>query len=229
MSEFKFSELEGRAKDRAADKLREWITDHEWWDCVYEQAKEDGKARGFEIEDISFRGFWSQGDGASWTGEINLNTFLSWALEEAAKPDTEMSRRMAGDIHRYEILHLLVAEDYIDRTVSVSLSGFMYAHSGMMRVSDLDGGVFSMDIDDEDVVCSEHPLQGASIYQLAQGIDCINLLEDFYNILKEQATSFADDIYRKLEDEYDHLTSDESLEDFAEANEYKFDEEGRVV
>lgn len=42
----------------------------DWHEPVYEYAIEIGRLLGFDVHDIRFSGFWSQGDGASWSGYI---------------------------------------------------------------------------------------------------------------------------------------------------------------
>lgn len=64
-----YSELSETAKTKA----REWYVSgdypyDEWWDSTYDWFKEVTAAMGFEVEDMRFKGFWSQGDGASWRG-----------------------------------------------------------------------------------------------------------------------------------------------------------------
>lgn len=47
---FKFSELSDRAKEKARDGYREGALDYEWWDTVYEDAKNIGlKITGFDL------------------------------------------------------------------------------------------------------------------------------------------------------------------------------------
>lgn len=41
---------------------------HDWHESVFEMAKEAGAILGIDIDDIHYSGFWSQGDGASFTG-----------------------------------------------------------------------------------------------------------------------------------------------------------------
>lgn len=65
---FKLSELKGKARERALEKLGRWATKGDWWEYTYRDATEIGKLLGIEIDDISFSGFWSQGDGASFVG-----------------------------------------------------------------------------------------------------------------------------------------------------------------
>lgn len=44
-------------------------------------------------------------------------------------------------------------------------------------------------------------------------------VSDFENAISDQWRTYMDDVYRKLEEEYDHLTSDEAVWDTIEANE----------
>lgn len=66
---YEITELEGKAKDKAMDWLREGATDHDWYSPVIEGWKENLENVGFPDADIEFSGFWSQGDGASFTCE----------------------------------------------------------------------------------------------------------------------------------------------------------------
>jgi len=67
----KFDELNDEQKAKAIGENRDFNTEGlDWWDCVYDDAKEVAKLIGFEIEEIYFRGFWSQGDGACFTGRF---------------------------------------------------------------------------------------------------------------------------------------------------------------
>ena len=50
----------------------------EWWDCIYDGFKEDMEKVGIEVEDMRFSGFWSQGDGASFTGYMRSKPFFEY-------------------------------------------------------------------------------------------------------------------------------------------------------
>ena len=74
---YQFDELSDKAKEKAANHyLENWMQDN-WWDCTYEAMKEDGEHNhGFNVKDIRFSGFWSQGDGASWCGAVDLQDWI---------------------------------------------------------------------------------------------------------------------------------------------------------
>lgn len=63
---YSFNELSEKAKDKA----REWYSadfDPDWHESTYERAEEIGGVLGFDNMKINYSGFWSQGDGASFT------------------------------------------------------------------------------------------------------------------------------------------------------------------
>jgi len=66
---YKYDEL---PTDAAKERAREWWLrdglNYDWYDSVYEDAKAIGAILGFTIDQISFSGFYSQGDGASFVG-----------------------------------------------------------------------------------------------------------------------------------------------------------------
>jgi hypothetical protein len=217
-TEFIYEDLSPKAKE----KVLMWFSstlDYEWWEHVYANAKEDGNERGFCIDDIRFSGFCSQGDGASWTGTVHLK----WFLEHHLKEDNP-------DHHRYFVLQALLDEGWVEKYVNVERRGFHYVHADMMRLDSTDFSALDrLDEDDEERLQEEGPLQRADVYQLWKGIDGEYLIEDLEKWVIEEAREFADKIYKDLEQEYEHLTSEESLLSAAYANGWRFDEDGRLV
>jgi len=217
-TEFIYEDLSPKAKEKALMWFSETL-DYEWWDCTYASAKEDGKAKGFDIEDIRFSGFWSQGDGASWTGRVHLKHFLEHHLKED-NPDH----------HRYFVLQALLDEGWVEKYVNITRYGFHYVHSQTMRLDSTDfGAVDQLDEGSEQRLQYDGPLQRADVYQLWKGIDGEYLIEDLEEWVIEEAREFADKIYADLEAEHEHLTSEESLIEGAYANGWRFDEDGVLV
>ncbi len=62
------SGLESEMNPELIEKHRDINVDHDWWDCTYDHFMEDMKQVGITVKDMRFSGFWSQGDGASFTG-----------------------------------------------------------------------------------------------------------------------------------------------------------------
>jgi len=219
-TEFSYRELSAKAQQKA----REWFCetlDYEWWEHVYDMAKQDGVERGFEIEDIRFSGFWSQGDGASWTGIVRIKNFLDYHLKEDHP-----------DFGRYFVLQAIIAEnnDWVEPYTNVNRSGFHYVHDNMMRLESIGySNLECLDADVEERLQEEGPLQRANIYQLFKGADIDQLIDSLETWILEEAQAYARQIYDDLESEYEHLTSDESLVEAAESNGWMFDEDGVLI
>ena len=124
---YTFSELSEKAKDKARECHHDaYMSDGFWHECPIEDAKEVGKILGFDIENISFSGFWSQGDGASWTGGYEYAKGAPAEVASYTGNDAELIRIANGlqDIQRRHFYKL---------RASVSRSG-RYYHSHTMRV-----------------------------------------------------------------------------------------------
>ena len=65
-----FNELSEEQKQEVLDRHRGYDVDHfEWFEYTIDDYKEILEIIGFYDIDINFSGFWSQGDGASFTGK----------------------------------------------------------------------------------------------------------------------------------------------------------------
>ncbi|KKN14036.1 hypothetical protein LCGC14_1000320 [marine sediment metagenome] len=89
---YKFDELSDEAKQTALDGLRENCHDYEWWDYIFEDAKEIGKLVGIDIDNIYFSGFSSKGDGACFEGNYGYKTGSVKAVLQYAPQDEELHR-----------------------------------------------------------------------------------------------------------------------------------------
>lgn len=220
-----------RAFDKLFDKWREAQCQDEWWESVYEQAYEGGKTRGFFIDsaykgqthhlNISFSGFWSQGDGASWRGYVDVPKWLEWLRAEHAK--TEGANGNGTPFTDQQLLWIdngyLI--DWLNPRVGICSSQSSYCHSMSMQLRD--DGPWCDSTYEEDV--PEGIFAGMDGDEFTATFNAVvpNFLEE---VLKA-ARGYADEIYENLEAEYEHLTSEES---FIEAMDgVEFDEEGEMV
>src|ERR1035441_4221080 len=82
--------LSPAAQKRARDWYREHCLDYEWWDSDYDHWKEKLGELGFTKVAIKFSGFYSQGDGASFTAsvirEFNLPEAIAIRIAEEPEP-----------------------------------------------------------------------------------------------------------------------------------------------
>ncbi len=119
---YQFDEL----TDSAQENAREWYRragdgDAFWSESVIDMAKEAGKLIGFDVDEIYWRGFSSQGDGACWTGSVTYSTGCAAAVARECPQDAEIQRiaRAWGDLQRrnfYQIRGGVSANDQYMRT-----------------------------------------------------------------------------------------------------------------
>lgn len=211
---YQFDELEDKAKEKAANYYRENWMHHDWWDCTYECMKEDGLKYGFHIKDIRFSGFWSQGDGASWCGAVRVK---DWILSKPSKYQEHPTT---------QIVLALIEEGWVDEQVLVSFSSSHYCHENTMDVQGIDHHYRI----EEDVEMADGMFKGAQVGDLIRIIDAPQgVLYDMSGELKDAVIAFARTIHRELEDEYDHLTSEEAIAESYAINDVWFTEEGRMA
>lgn len=215
---YKFEELDIPAQQKARAWYCENAMHHEWWDEVYRQAKKDGEAKGFEIDDIQFSGFWSQGDGAHWTGRIDMPAFLEAHMEED------------GAWYGEDVILLALWSEggWIDRFVGVHNRSYRSSHSGGMSLSEHPNNALFLE-DDDDAELRHGALQGANVYQLAQSFDYEQRIEEWCSEAIAQARAFADNIYKKLREEYEYYTSDECIADVCDVNDWLFNNKGELI
>ena len=224
---YKYQDLSDSAKETA----RQWYLegmDYEWWEGVYEMVIEDGKEKGFYINEIFFSGFHSQGDGASWIGQVDVGAWL---------------KANAPDSIGVSALVALVNKDYIEKHVRVSRSSSNYCHENTMDVAEVepDGRFYDSDWMDETELESE-TIDGQGIFDglsLANVRDIVNTdeanpyrLSNIHKLdedIEESCKDYARDIYQRLREEYEYLCSEEMMLDHFNCNDYQFTEEGRLA
>jgi hypothetical protein len=212
---YRYDELSDRAKENVKVKYIAGSID---LDYVIDDAKREGEKHGFAIDEVLWSGFSSQGDGASWTGEIVLFKFLEHYLKEDNP-----------DYGRYTVLLTLLEDEWVEPRITISRKSFMYNHSNTMRVDQVGMGYYQADDAERNVIKAACPLQGANVQELYDGILIDGLLDDLYGWALDEAKNYADEIYRRLESAYDDEMSDQHVSLMADANEWEFDESGRLI
>jgi len=108
ISLYKFEELSEAAQKNAIELNRDFNVDGDWFDPIYEGAKENLEKAGFENAKIQFSGFWSQGDGASFLAEINPMKFSETTNEKRISKLIDN-----GNIENFEIRNNSFATHYV--------------------------------------------------------------------------------------------------------------------
>lgn len=85
---YTFDELSDEAKEKALDECRDHNTDDNWHDFVIEYWQDEKlPAMGFQNAKIAYSGFWSQGDGASFTCKAESFDVLEFLKSQKALKD----------------------------------------------------------------------------------------------------------------------------------------------
>ena len=225
---YKWEEL----SQSAHQKAREWYIecmDYDWWDSVYEMSIEDGYEKGFCIDKIYFSGFYSQGDGASWIGQVDVGAWL---------------KAHAPDCIGVSALIALINEGYIEKHVSVGKSHSNYCHENTMDVAELHSVderlIDSNDLDE--IELELETIEGQGIFDgmsLANIRDIINTddtnpyrlsnLSQLDHDIEKSCKDYATKIYNSLREEYEYLCSEEMMLDHFDANDYHFTNEGELA
>ena len=132
-TKFKFSELSDTAKDTARDKHRYTAVEDDWWDNVYEDAvrmaallgirisatsHQTAKGRVYQTTDISFSGFWSQGDGACFEGQYQ---FRADAVEQVTQEtNDEELLRIANELTLLQVTRRVLGLEYVGANITSS-------------------------------------------------------------------------------------------------------------
>lgn len=184
---------------------REINVKHEWWDFVYEDFRRICNILGIELDrdEPSFSGFWSQGDGASWTGRYRAQG-LDLSVPSGVLPTYDLApakmREHAPEdeeLHRIADELCLLARIYGTTYAVVRRHDSRYVHSSTMCVSEWEYYDDEIDVNEVDPLVLDHIEEA--------------LLRAFQ--------ALADWLYGALEEEYDYLTSDEAVIETLEANE----------
>lgn len=70
----KYNELSFEQQSKVIDSLRDINVNHDWYEFTYEDYESKLKKLGFYDIKFEFSGFWSQGDGASFTAKHKRGT-----------------------------------------------------------------------------------------------------------------------------------------------------------
>jgi hypothetical protein len=175
-----FDELTDEQRAKALEHHHDWNVDGEWWDSIYDDAKTVADLMGLEIDQIFFRGFCSQGDGACFEGTIRPAKGIVAAVKAYAPQDTEL-HAIATEIAELQRIAFYTA------SATVTQSGHYHHERSMSVEVDYERGKA-----DEDA-------------------------------WKDWCSDFALWIYKRLESEYEFLTSDEAVAESLRANEVEFE------
>ena len=181
------------------EKYRDCNVDYfDWWEGVYDTFREDMSTKGIYVSDISFSGFWSQGDGASFTGRIeDTKLFLEEHKLEQNFPWITKLVSLGGGFD-----------------LPISRTASHYVHENTVSASLEDTDMFSNVLSVGDDGLREHIIT-----------DWDYRLDYEYTSFETAVTAiirdYCRDLYRELNAEHECLTSDEAVWEAIVANEWE--------
>lgn len=199
-----YKDLSDTAKEHAFERHQEYAqsNDYYWWESTMEYWVEKLEALGIStsLEQMHFSGFGSQGDGACFTGSINLREFLE------AHPDLKKEHAK---------LYMAVipfdgrgaACEYFDLELTRHGST-NYNHEKSVHLGSWDINILPE-------------------YDTEEGEDYERLIIDAEADIEWQCREYMRQLYKDLEAEHEYQ---QSIECFLESVDYKdFDEEGELT
>lgn len=198
---FEFDELSDSAKETARAWWREASAGDDFWsECALEDAKECFALVGFSIKDVFYSGFWSQGDGACFTGTWYARDVKPGKLKKHAPQDAEL-HRIALELERIAVAFPDAAMRIEHREVHEMSASFEH---------ELNAPEYSDDV----------------ARTVAEWDALAKACEPFEEALIETARDAMHWIYRTLEKEYEYQNADKQVDENIRANEYEFLENG---
>ena len=202
---YELPELSEAAKEHARAWYRGHCMEHDWHEFVYDDFETVCGLLGVTLRTrpvplmgggtrekpcVWFRGFWSQGDGASFEGTCEYAAGAARAIRAHAPKDTELHGIA-------DVLQDVQRRNFYQLTAGIRQSG-RYCHEYTMRLA----------------VERDSPTGQA-------------MTDDAQDTLIEAMRDLARWLYRQLEREYRHQTSDEVIDETLAANAWTFTAEGR--
>lgn len=215
---YSFEELSPEAQENALENNRDINVDYDGWeDGVTEGFKEDMREIGIDDIEISFSGFYSQGDGASFTSEDidtrKLFNAVGIKSNDALNMEVDDERSRGENKDFYDLLDTMEDVGQLERNrikpeeirVTIERTDSRHVHFNTVRAN--------VEIWDE-------PDGWGEPY---------GFIDELEDKVTEYIRGICKDLYRDLEKEYDDLTSDESVKETLISNDYEFDEEGNII
>jgi hypothetical protein len=208
---YEYHELSDKAKDEVRCTLiQNWETDH-----IIDFAKGNAPA-GFIIDDVRYSVTYSQGDGASWTGTIQLIEFFE------ANPDAEF-------IGEEVIIIELMRNDWIDDKANVTQNSYHYVHSGTMKFDEVRDYAESLEDSGYAHAMAVGIMEGAVVKDLFDSFHWARRLDLMVERALQAAKDYADEIYNQLKEDYEYQISDENIEELIYINGWRFDINGKFI
>jgi hypothetical protein len=201
---YKYEELDERAKEKARDWYREGCLSYDWWDDIYEDAANVADILGINLRNKIVKlmnGMFRFDPEIYFSGFSHQGQGSSFDGEyHYAKGATKKIRKFAPQ--DTELHRIADALQELQRRHFYKL----WAVAIPRRDTDID----------------------VAVHKYGE-CDYVNAPREITDDLTDILRDFNHWIFKCLEREYEHLMSDECVEENIIANEYEFDEEGEIA
>lgn len=206
---YTFDELSPEAKKNAIDSNRGYSTEsYDWWEPIIEGFTEEMEAIGMADIDCQFSGFYSQGDGASFTGKVKDNELFLKEIEI-----TPASVGLGDNTPRkFDTALASIAENIY---ITIQRNDRNHYHYNTISAN--------VEVDGDDEI--ELDLGLGMIIE----IDVNDVCERIDPIITDWAREKSKKLYRDLENYHDELQSDENIANDLSSGGHEFDEEGNMI
>lgn len=199
---FSIDELNQQAQEVALEHHRHINIYHRWWEDDYEDFKTLCATMGITVEEIFFRGFYSQGDGSTFSSTIDVSAFIRGVAEQVWKKDFPT---LELDIEKCPIHPRVI--DLIESGVDIEISMMTDTHHRYYFVHYYSSSYLNN-------------TNGRKHSRIEEELDKLD------KWAKETLDTLNHYLYKNLEETCDYLKSDDAVKEAIEANQYLFTKEG---
>ncbi len=178
-----FKELPRIVQDKLVKKFKDNYPGDNWSDDTVSEIESELEEMGYSNIDVSFSGFWSQGDGASFTADLDVLEYIKYLYNKAIEKG-EIPPIYTRLINVLENNHV-----WIDTCTIIRDRWVHYVHWNTTSLY--------MEYDKDEHITGENWLSTES------------LLEDLRKHIFAHHQQLNKEIYSRLEEEYYSITSDD--------------------
>jgi hypothetical protein len=222
---FQFDELSPDIQEKVLNDYRETHSEsiNDWWyEDVIENFESELKNSGLEDIECNFTGFWSQGDGASFTAnvrdvekflrdEIRLKPGKWFDYQKEEKEEDEIDALISG-FEELGINSKIIPLTPDDFWIAIKRDSSRYCHENTISTD--------LDVDE--------PVEGRDL-DASQQKEFNAWLESLENSITEWARKKSRELYSELENEYESMTSDEAIQEWIDSMGYEFTRDGEKI
>lgn len=171
-----------QSQDELIDKYWDINVDHDWYQYTYDEYKIEMQTKGITVAEMNFTGFYCQGDGASFTGRVDMIQFLKVH---------ELEQRFMGATF-FAGQGELWAE--------ITRGSSRYSHENSVSVNLIIDSYNNYEDD-------------STRYQVYETMQEVmeHEVKDLETEVEDICKGYMQDLYSKLRDEYESLTSREAI------------------